>query len=138
VSGCHAGCRELVGEFAAGGICATADAFWGAMERLSRDEHADVRPNCADTVSTNARASYESEALRGGCTRWQDTHSKSYPTRSWRPSTEPLFLTTACSRKKSHRLDVNLIYNVKTRFERCHVVGALGTQGQGALGRATT
>ena len=49
-----------------------------------------------------------------------------------------LFLTTACSRKKSHRLDVNLIYNVKTRFERCHVVGALGTQGQGALGRATT
>ena len=40
-----------------------------------------------------------------------------------------LFLTTACSRKKSHRLDVNLIYNVKARFERCHVVGALGTQG---------
>jgi hypothetical protein len=32
-----------------------------------------------------------------------------------------------------------LIYTVKTRFERCHVVGALGTQGQGALsGRATT
>jgi hypothetical protein len=26
----------------------------------------------------------------------------------------------------------------QTRFERCHVVGALGTQGQGALGRATT
>ena len=33
------------------------------MERLSRDERADVRPNCADTVSTNARASYENEAL---------------------------------------------------------------------------
>jgi hypothetical protein len=32
----------------------------------------------------------------------------------------------------------HLIYNVKTRFERCHVVGALGTQGQGALGRATS
>src|ERR1700730_16647344 len=46
-----------------GGICATADAFWGAMERLSRDEHADVRPHCADAVSTNARASYESETL---------------------------------------------------------------------------
>jgi hypothetical protein len=36
------------------------------MERLSRDEHADVRPNCADTVSTNARAFYESEP----CARW--------------------------------------------------------------------
>lgn len=69
MSGCHAGCRELVGEFAAGGICATADAFWGAMERLSRDEHADVRPNCADPVSTNARASYESEALRAVAAR---------------------------------------------------------------------
>ena len=30
------------------------------------------------------------------------------------------------SRKKSRGLDVNLIYNVKTRFEHCHVVGALG------------
>jgi hypothetical protein len=39
------------------------------MERLSRDEQADVRPNCADTVSTNARASYENEALRAVAAR---------------------------------------------------------------------
>ena len=29
-------------------------------------------------------------------------------------------------RKKARGLDVNSIYNVKTRFEHCHVVGALG------------
>jgi len=56
-----------------------------------------------------------------------------------RPSTELPFLTNACSRKKSHGLDVNLIYTVKTRFEHCPVVDALGRRGQGALsGRATT
>lgn len=37
------------------------------------------------------------------------------------------------SRKKSHGLDVNLICTVKTRFEHCQVVGALGPQGQGML-----
>ena len=36
---------------------------------LSRDEHAGVRPNYADTVSTNARAFYESEALRAVAAR---------------------------------------------------------------------
>lgn len=39
MSGCHAGCRELVGEFAPGVHMRHRRRIWGATERLSRDEH---------------------------------------------------------------------------------------------------
>jgi len=101
VSSCHAGCRELVGEFAAGVHIRHGRRIWSATERLSRDKHrgrADpiVQPlsaqlgealakECAARLplpwaryvrlsgvrSINARAFCESEALCCGCTRWQ-------------------------------------------------------------------
>ena len=66
MSGCHAGCRELVGEFAAGGASAPPQTHLGRDGSLSRDEHADVRPNCADTASTTPALSMRAKP----CARW--------------------------------------------------------------------
>ena len=111
MSGCHAGCREIIGEFAAGVHMRHGRRIWSATERLSRDKHRGLADPIVQTLSPqlgealakecaarlplpwshyvtlpgvgsiNAPAFCESEALCGGCTRWQNSHSEGYPTR---------------------------------------------------------
>jgi hypothetical protein len=109
-----------------GGICATADALWGAMERPSRDEQADVRPNCADTVSTNARASYENEALHAMAKYALEELSNTVLAAEYRS----LFLTTALLAQEiaQTRRQLNLQrQNAFRALPRRRRVGALGT-----------
>ena len=82
------------------------------------------------------RRHYGRDDRRAGA-RWFESVHCLYRERTCRPtsrpSTEPPFITNACSRKKSHGLDVNSIYTVKRSFEHCPDVGALGRRGDGAL-----
>ncbi len=66
VSGCHAGCRELVGEFAAGGHLRHRRRTWGAMEAY----RATSTRTCGPIVQTLSAPTPALSMRAKPCARW--------------------------------------------------------------------
>jgi hypothetical protein len=66
VSGCHAGCRELVGEFAAGGHLRHRRRIWGAMEAY----RATSTRTCGPIVQTLSAPAPALSMRAKPCVRW--------------------------------------------------------------------